>query len=108
MLVEKVDVVGTQAFEGIFDGSADMLRPAVHAAPFGDVEAKLGGDDHLVADRLQSLAHDCFVLVWAIDLGGIKEDNAAIEGAPDDSDAFGWFEWHAIGLADAHATEADG
>ena len=73
-----------------------------------DVDAELGGDDHLVADRLQRLADDFLVLERAIDLGGVEEGDAALEGRTDQPDRIRRLHRRAVGLAHPHAAEADG
>lgn len=70
MLVEQVDLIDAEAFERGFGDGAHIFRAAVGAhhhlaSGFADVdlEAELGGDDHLVAIGLQTLADKDFVVV---------------------------------------------
>ena len=111
VLVEEIDAVGPEPLERGLGDLPDVLRPAVHAALSGrpvDVDAELGGDHHLVADRLQRFADDLFVRVRAIDLGGVEEGDAALEGRPDQADRIRRLHRLAVGLAHPHAAEADG
>ena len=58
VLVEKIDDVGPEALQRRLDGLPDVLRPAVHASRLpvrAELEAELGGDHHLVAERAQAL-----------------------------------------------------
>src|ERR1700677_1246357 len=65
MLVEEVDDVGLKPLQRGVCNLLDMLGPAVHAdllARLGiDLEAELGGDYHLVADRRQSLPDNLLI-----------------------------------------------
>ena len=56
----------------IFRAAVQVLLP-VRAR---QLEAELGGDHHLVADRLQRLADHLLVRERAIDLGGVEEGHA--------------------------------
>ena len=109
VLVEEVDAVGAQPLERGFEDRADLLGPAIQAAGTGavQVEAELGGDHHLVADGLERLADHFFILVGAIDLGGIEEGDAAVERGADHLHPLRRFEGLSVGLADAHAAQAD-
>lgn len=56
VLVEQVDVVGTQPFQRLVDGAADRFGPAVQTPrlPGGQLEAELGRDDDLIPDARPS------------------------------------------------------
>ncbi len=43
-----------------------------------DAEAKLGGNHHLLPNRLERLAHQLFIHEWPVSFGGIEEGHAAI------------------------------
>ena len=51
-----------------------------------DVQAELGGDHHLVADRGERLADELLVRERAVDLGGVEERDAALDGCADQGD----------------------
>ena len=71
-------------------------------------EPELGGDDDLVADRLQGLADELLVVEGAVDLGGVEEGDAAVDrGAQERDHLVAWWSW-AERLAHAHAAEAEG
>ena len=77
--------------------SGRELRPCESVV---DVEAELGGDLHLVADGLEDLADELLVLVGAVDLGGVEEGDAGVEGGGDDVSSL-------VQIRQAHAAEAD-
>ena len=91
---------------------ADVLRPAVEAALPArrgvDVEAELGGDHHLVAQRRKRLADQLLVGERAVDLGGVEEGDAALDGGAEQRDHLRPVARLAVGEAQAHAAEADG
>jgi len=78
-----------------------VVRPGVEALEtVVDVEAELGGDLHLLAEGAQHLADEALVLVRAVDLGGVEEDHAGVEGGADDRRRL-------LRGGEAHATQAD-
>src|SRR5580693_2248992 len=89
-----------------------MLGPAVHTdllARLGiDLEAELGGDYDLVADRRQSLPDNLLIGEGTIDLGGVEEGHAAFRRIPDQLDGILFAERMAIAGVEAHTAEADG
>jgi hypothetical protein len=60
VLVVEIDAVGTEALERALDGRLDVLRSAVQAPGF-QVEAELGRDSDLVADRRERLSDQVLV-----------------------------------------------
>ena len=92
MLVEKVNGLDPETLERAFDRPPDPCRPAGDATILPrrgiDVEAELGGDDDTVAERTQRLADDLLVLERPIDLGGVEEGYALVDGGADELDAF--------------------
>ena len=78
--------------EGPFDGYPDVRRRTVEVSrTTSDVRdhAELGGEDDPVAPILEGAAHKLFVGVGAIDLGGVDEGDAEIQGAVNRSDGLG-------------------
>ena len=89
VLVEQVDGVGAQPPQRAVDGGADVLGPAGDAglvAVLVEGEAELGGDDDLVADRLERLADELLVVERAVDLGGVEEGDAAVDRGAQERD----------------------
>ena len=87
VLIEQVDGVGPEPLERRLGDLLDVLRPAVQARRLGrlsgaEVEPELGGDDHLVAERGEGLADQLLVRERAVDLGGVEERDAALDGRP--------------------------
>jgi hypothetical protein len=108
VLVEQVDVVGLQADERRFGDGADVLRTAVGTrdrAVF-QLEAELGGDDHVLAHRRQRFAHQLFVDVGSVGLGGIEKVDAAFHGRTQHTDAFAFLDRLAGSEAQVHGTHA--
>lgn len=90
-----------------------MLGPAVgaEAALAGlrvDVEAELGGDDHLAADRLQRLADQFLVGEGTVGLGGVEQGDAAVVGGMDELDHLLLVGGRAVHGGHAHAAQAEG
>ena len=110
MLVEQVDTVGVEPTQGVLDGGADVVGPAVQAggAVAVEGESELGGDHHVVADVGQSLADELLVGERPVDLGSVEEGDAELDRLADDGDAVLLVEVQAVGMAEAHAAEADG
>ena len=68
----------------LFDDLTDALGAAVQAlGNISVLEAELGGDHHLVADRGQCFAQKRFVGEGAIGFGGVEMRDAKIMGAAD-------------------------
>ena len=92
--------------------AARMRRPARHAlvAPGIriDVEAELGRDHHLVANRPQRLADQLLVGERAVDLSRVEEGDPALLGGAEQGDGVRLREALAIGGVQTHAAEADG
>ena len=73
-----------------------------------NVEAELGGDDDLVAERPQRFADDLLVGEGAIDLGRVEEGHAAVHRGADQGYALVLGEFRGVAEADPHAAETDG
>ena len=112
MLIEQIDDAGLPSLERGFIHLFDVLGTAVKAplrAVFRiDIEAELGCDDHLIAERGQRLAHQLFVRERAIDFGGVEEGNPSFERRPDERDSFLLIYRGTVAIAQAHATQPDG
>ena len=90
MLIEQIDAVGPEPLERGLGDLPDVLRPAVQRRCCADspveVDAELGRDHDLVTERRQRLAHELLVRERAVDLGGVEERDAALDGRPDQRD----------------------
>ena len=88
VLVQKIDVVGTQALQHGVDDRDDVLGAAVQTAGSRaglqiDVEAELGRDDDLVAERRHRLAEQGLIGERPIGFSRVEEGDAALEGVAD-------------------------
>ena len=111
VLVEQVDGLDPQPSKRCLGDVPDVVGAAVHTdvAPLGvDVEAELGGDDDIVANRRQCLADELLVDVGPVDLGGVEERDPALHGTAQHGDHLVAVTRGAVALAHPHATEADG
>ena len=109
VLVEQVDAIGAQTLQRRIAHGADAFWAAVLAlAAVTVLEAEFGGDDDLVAHRLQRLAKQVFVSERTIGLGGVKERDALVVGRTDKLDGLLSVGSGAVAVAKAHASKADG
>ena len=111
VLVVQVDVVGAEPLQRAFDGGADVRRAAVEVPappPAWEIEPELRGEHDLVAAALDGPADELLVGVRAVDLGGVDEGDAEVEGAVDGADRLGVVAAGAgVGGGHAHRAEAD-
>jgi len=63
------------------------VEAALLAVFWIDVEAELGGDHHLIAERRQRLADQFLVRERAVDLGGVEKGDTSRNGRPDQRDS---------------------
>jgi hypothetical protein len=84
VLVEEVDDVGLQALERGLGDLLDVLGAAVQTL-LGAVriEAELGGDHHLIANRSEGFAHQLLVGKRAVDFRGVEEGDTTLHGGSD-------------------------
>ena len=110
MLVEQINRFDLEPFERCFNDLFDVRRLAVQAARFAAVtiETKLGGDDHLTAQRSQRFANKFLVCERAIDLGGVEERDALLDRRPDQGNHLLPVTRRAVTEAHAHAAQPDG
>ena len=93
----------------LFDAAPDRLRAAVDAAGLArrELEAELGRDHDLVADRLERLADELLVRERAVDLRGVEERDAAVDRGPEQRDHLLRLRERREAGAHAHAAEAE-
>src|SRR5262245_54827155 len=84
--------------------SGRLSRP-VHLGPLVRVglEPELGGDYHLSALRSEGLAHELLVGQRAVDLGGVEEGDAAVDGRPDQGERLLLVHGRSVAEAHSHA-----
>ena len=93
MLIVEIDGIDPEPLERSLGDLLDVLRPAIEPTHRGlpsgsQVEAELGGDDHLPAERSERFAHEFFVDERSVDFGGVEERDAAFDGGTDTADHF--------------------
>jgi hypothetical protein len=110
VLVEEIDPIGIQPLERGFHDLLDVLGPAVQASLLAvgvDVEPKLGGDHHLLADGRERLAHQLLVRERTVDFGGVEEGNPEVDGGPNDGDHLLHIAGRSVAEAHTHAAEPE-
>jgi hypothetical protein len=93
VLVKEVDGVGLQTLERAFDDLLDMVGTAIECSPLSVIvgiglKTEFCGDDDFFAEWSEGFADDLFVNVGAVDFGGVKESDAALNSAADELDGF--------------------
>ena len=88
--------------------SGRLFRPRLAAIVALEFEPELGGDHHLLAERSEGFAHEFFVRVRAVDLGGVEERDAAFDGRPEQRDHLLLVLGRTVAEAHAHAAQAEG
>ena len=76
MLIAEIDAIGPEALQRFLDDAPDALRPAVQSVRAIDLEAELGGDGDLVANRCEGLADQFLVDVGTVDFRRVEERDA--------------------------------
>ena len=106
-----VHVVGAEAPEGVGQEVLDGHRTGVHAVPSApgiaqdaELHADLGVLAPAAADRL---AQQHFVVAHAVEVAGVQQGHAGVEGGLDRGDALGVV-GGAVKIGHAHQAEADG
>ena len=112
VLIEQVDPVGTKAPEAGVRDRLDVLRAAVRAAGAGaglqvDIEAELGRDHHLVADRRERLPDQVLVGERTVGFGGVEQGDALLMRHSYELDHLLLVGRRPIGGGHAHATKAE-
>ena len=84
----EVDVVGLEAAEAGFDGVHDVAAGGADVVAAGAGAAEdLGGDDDFVAgdvEVFEGLAEGLFALALGVDVGGVEEVDAGVDGGLDE------------------------
>lgn len=109
VLIEQVDHVGAQPLQRGVGDLANALGPTV--ARLGCIpllEAELGRDHDLIANRLQGLANDFLVDERAVNLGRVEESDLALVSGADQPDRVIAIGCRPVAETQAHASETDG
>lgn len=86
VLIDQLDVVDPEIAQTVVDDLPDVFGTAV--APEVRPDAKLRGQDHLVAEALYGTAQDPLVGAPAVELGSVEEGDAQVVCAPTGRHAF--------------------
>src|SRR5437667_3104103 len=107
MLIIEIHDVRPETLQRSLDALLDALGAAVlDLLPAGITsDPELRGDHHLCAHRRQGLAHELFIGVRTVNLGGIEECDAAFNGRADERDHRLLVRWDTVALAHPHAAE---
>jgi len=109
MLVEQVDRARPEPLQRCVDTSSDRLRAAVDAAAASlfQVEPELRREHHLVAHRLERLAHELLVRERPVHLRGVEEGHAPFDRGAKESDHLARLGERRVALAHPHAAEPE-
>ena len=83
----EIDVVGPKAPQALVDAAQDVHAvgaAAVHVV-VAHGESHLGGEDHLVAHALERNPEQALALAAAVDIRGVDQVHASIQGRPHQS-----------------------
>src|SRR5579875_2285410 len=113
VLIEQVNRLHTSSLERALGTLLDVFRPAVEPrqTPFRlgiNFPAKLRGNYDLTPKRLESLAHELFVCIWAVDFCSIEKRNAEFHSPSNQRDHFLLIFRRTIRKAHAHTAQPDG
>ena len=108
VLIVEIDAIGPEALQRFLDDAPDALRPAVQSVRAIDLEAELGRDGHLVADRCEGLADQFLVDIGTVDFRRVEERDAALVGIANLTDALGPVNARpVVAAAERHVAEAN-
>src|SRR6516162_9837066 len=110
MEIEELDAISAEAAQAFVDFAAELIGPAVgdHLVAL-EVNAALGGDDHLIAAGADRAANEVFALAArAVDVGGIEVIDAEVEAGLDGGNAIVVVDIERADASDGPAAEGDG
>ena len=112
VLVVQVDHVEPEPAQRALDGAGDVLGAQHPAARLAldrvDVLGELGGDHDLVGVRGERLTDELLVGVRPVDLGGVEERDAEVDGTVEQGDHVLPVRHAAVAAGHGHAAESDG
>jgi len=108
VLVEEVDMVGSQPAEGCLGHLPDVLRAAIGTDQLLAVEpeAELGGEHNPIPFALEGAADQVLVGERTVCFGCVEERDAELERAVQCGDGFIVVQW-TVGLTHSHAPKAE-
>jgi hypothetical protein len=107
VLIAEIDAIGPEALQRFLDDAPDARRPAVQSIRAIDLEAELGRDGHLVADRCEGLAHQFLVDIGTVDFRRVEERDGPFMGLANLTDSLGPIDARpVVAGAERHVAEA--
>ena len=110
VLIEQVDDVRLQSLQRSLHHLSDVLRPAVEGARHpvvANVHAELAAQHDPLPEGPDGFAHELFVDEGSVDLRGVEEGHAHVEGLPDQPDGALPIGDEAPVVAHAHASQSE-
>ena len=108
VLVEQVDRLDAEASEGGVGGLPDQLGPARKGRPAARVDLpELRGDDDLITNGRERVAHELLVRERAIGLRRVEERHAEVHRLPDQRNRLVPVQSGAAVVAQAHAAKPE-
>ena len=89
VLVVEVDSLDPEPLERALGSLLDVLWPAIQAPllpVWTEIKAEFGGDHDLLPDGRERFAYQLLVRERSVDLGGVEERDATLDGRPDQGD----------------------
>jgi hypothetical protein len=113
VLVEPIDVIGSESSEHAFRRDLDALGAAVQArATLSririNVPPGLPRDDDLVSDRSQSLTHELVIREWPVSFRSVEERHAVLGGEANDPGTLPPIRYRAVTVVQTHAAVSCG
>ena len=108
VLIEEIDAIGVEALQRGLGDLPDALGPAIHAlGGIAVLEAELGRNHHLVAERRERFPDNDLVLERPVGLCGVEKGDAALERRADQLDRILVIRGGTVAEAQAHTAKAD-
>src|SRR5262249_27250162 len=104
----QVNRFSPEPLERVLYRLLDVCGPTIQATLASEIEAEFGGDRHLVTNGGEGFAHQFFVGERAVDLRGVEESHAALDGRADEGDRLLRIGGRAEAVAQSHTAEAEG
>jgi len=109
MLIQQVDGVNLEPLQRSLRHCANVFRPAVQPIRRNRIlEAELGRNHHILAERRHRFADNFFVYEWTVRLGRVEEGHAALECRANQRDRLLPLGRWTVTEAQAHAAKANG
>jgi len=112
VLIEEIDGIDLEPLERGLGNLLDVLRPTIQTPLLPririEIEAELGCDHDLSADRSQGFAYELFIRERTVDFSGVEECDSTFDGGPNEGDHLSLVRSRTVAKAHAHAAKSDG